>query len=270
MSRSCVRIVLAGLAFSVGMMGSLAKADPACSARQCSDELFASGLTGNALKACLQQVTADCRNGICSCTGGTPPCSCVCGDALCGPSEDCATCPQDCGACCGNGTCEPVRGEDCGTCPQDCGGCCGNGACEASRGEDCGTCPQDCGSCCGNALCEASRGEDCTSCPTDCGVCCEQSGFPTCGGVCPPGLVCQAAQLVASGDCFTTPCPRAHGCACVQDIPCSAVCPSSLGVCPAGQACTVVLGTTFGFCTTEGCGCGPVVCPPGFCCAPNP
>src|SRR5436309_350626 len=41
----------------------------------------------------------ECREGLCSCTGGSPPCGCVCGDGLCGPAEDCSTCPADCGSC---------------------------------------------------------------------------------------------------------------------------------------------------------------------------
>ncbi len=72
-----------------------------------------------------------------------------CGDATCDASEDCSTCPADCGACpetCGNGTCAPS--EDCSTCPADCGACpetCGNGTCAPS--EDCSSCSADCGVC---------------------------------------------------------------------------------------------------------------------------
>ena len=70
-----------------------------------------------------------------------------CGDGTCNGSEDCSTCPGDCGACtsCGDGTCN--GSEDCSTCPGDCGACtsCGDGMCNG--GEDCSTCPGDCGAC---------------------------------------------------------------------------------------------------------------------------
>jgi len=48
-----------------------------------------------------------------------------CGDGYCAPSEDCASCPEDCGVCpfCGDGICQPEIGETCLTCPEDCGEC---------------------------------------------------------------------------------------------------------------------------------------------------
>jgi hypothetical protein len=64
----------------------------------------------------------------------------VCGNGQCQGGENCANCPQDCGACCGNGACD--NGENCASCSKDCGGCCGNGACD--NGENCETCSQDC------------------------------------------------------------------------------------------------------------------------------
>src|SRR5919197_4541520 len=95
------RRVLVGfalLALGAGITASVATAFSPCSHRACSDEVAASGLSGQARGACVKQVIADCRAGLCSCTGGSPPCSCGCGDGLCAPSEDCSTCPQDCGA----------------------------------------------------------------------------------------------------------------------------------------------------------------------------
>jgi len=47
-----------------------------------------------------------------------------CGDGNCDDSEDCTTCPADCGACgpvCGDGTCDAT--ESCITCATDCGEC---------------------------------------------------------------------------------------------------------------------------------------------------
>src|SRR5207245_6791987 len=96
------RKVLAGfavLALGVGITASVATAVSPCGYRACSDEVAASGFSGQARGACLRQVMADCRAGLCSCTGESPPCSCVCGDGVCGPSENCSTCPQDCGPC---------------------------------------------------------------------------------------------------------------------------------------------------------------------------
>jgi hypothetical protein len=55
-----------------------------------------------------------CDNGACKAkTSG-------CGDGACGPEETCGSCPDDCGACCGNGTCEPGQGETQNSCPADC------------------------------------------------------------------------------------------------------------------------------------------------------
>src|SRR5688500_12569126 len=68
-------------------------------------------------------------------TGAGPSC----GDATCGPGENCVSCSDDCGPCaatCGDATCQ--ADESCVSCPQDCGACpaeCGNAACES--GEDC-------------------------------------------------------------------------------------------------------------------------------------
>jgi hypothetical protein len=96
------RKALAGFAVLVlgaAMTPSVATAISPCSYRACNDEVAASGLSRQARGACIKHVIADCRAGRCSCTGGSPPCSCVCGDGLCGPAEDCSMCPGDCGPC---------------------------------------------------------------------------------------------------------------------------------------------------------------------------
>ncbi len=98
----------------------------------------------------------------------------VCGDGTCGDSEDCDSCPEDCGECeseCGDGTCDDD--EDCESCPEDCGECeseCGDGTCDDD--EDCESCPEDCGECepeCGDGVCDDT--EWCDTCPEDCGEC---------------------------------------------------------------------------------------------------
>ncbi|MBN1429337.1 MAG: hypothetical protein JXB07_13270 [Anaerolineae bacterium] len=129
-----------------------------------------------------------------------------CGDDFCGSDETCASCPEDCGECCGNGVCDGDFGENCYTCATDCGQCCGNGVCDPVFGETCSNCEADCGPCppvcgngvvetgeqcesnsqcprrgqtcvncqcvanhCGNGTCEPGLGEDSSTCPQDCG-----------------------------------------------------------------------------------------------------
>jgi len=94
-----VLVGFAALALGASITASVATAFSPCSYPACGDKIAASGLSGQARGACIRQIMADCRTGLCSCTGGSPPCSCVCGDGLCGPLEDCSTCPQDCGPC---------------------------------------------------------------------------------------------------------------------------------------------------------------------------
>lgn len=97
-----------------------------------------------------------------------PDGSCACGDRLCGPDGCggvCGRCPagEACtaeGRCraaprCGDGTCGDD--EDCALCPADCGACCGDGACVGARGEHCGTCPADC-ACPEGVPCDARAG----------------------------------------------------------------------------------------------------------------
>jgi len=69
-----------------------------------------------------------------------------CGDSICEGSENCSSCPLDCGLCplfCGNDICED--GENCSSCPLDCGVCpayCGDGICNGN--ETPVNCPEDC------------------------------------------------------------------------------------------------------------------------------
>ena len=94
-----VLVGVAVLALGAAIVAPAATAFSPCGYRACSDEVAASGLSGQARGACVKQVIADCRAGLCSCTGGSSPCSCVCGDGLCGPFENCSACPGDCGPC---------------------------------------------------------------------------------------------------------------------------------------------------------------------------
>eukprot|EP01099_Mayorella_cantabrigiensis_P001120 TRINITY_DN1464_c0_g1_i2.p1 TRINITY_DN1464_c0_g1~~TRINITY_DN1464_c0_g1_i2.p1 ORF type:complete len:421 (-),score=58.37 TRINITY_DN1464_c0_g1_i2:75-1262(-) len=78
-------------------------------------------------------------------------CGDFCGDTVCQMSEDCSSCPNDCGVCsvCGNDNCEinGIPPESCHSCDLDCGICiiCGDGECHPS--EDCNSCGDDCGPC---------------------------------------------------------------------------------------------------------------------------
>jgi C1A family cysteine protease/putative hemolysin len=71
----------------------------------------------------------------------------VCGDGICDGTDNCNTCPGDCGACqyCGDGLCN--NGETCSSCSADCGQCayCGDGYCNGA--ETCSSCSGDCGGC---------------------------------------------------------------------------------------------------------------------------
>jgi hypothetical protein len=198
---------LAGLAVLVlgaGIRASVATALSPCGHRACSDEVAASGFSGQARGACVQQLIADCRAGLCSCTGGSPPCSCVCGDGLCGPSEDCSTCPQDCCTtpfCSGAGDC-PI-GTACNTMTGQCesacgdashsichGGCCGGGTCQP------GTVASACGSGGACAVCDATNqsGSACVS--GHCG-CTSEEDCPAASGQSGAAPVCSPAPTSA-------------------------------------------------------------------------
>jgi hypothetical protein len=235
------RKVLTGIAVLTlggGVLASVANAAPVCGSKACSDEAAASGLTGSAGRACLKSLNSDCQAGVCSCTGGSPPCSCVCGDGLCGPSEDCGTCPQDCGTCTIQ-CCVP-------------GSPMGAFACVLETASDCsiaGGVNRGLGTCDPNA-------------------CCGFNGAPCCGGTtCFTGLGCSGG--------FCTLCPSTTT---TTTLPMctvgAAFCPSFNPVCLNGHTCVVDGGTGLCDCTgpTPTCGqwgiiaCGGT-CPAGDQCA---
>jgi len=111
-----------------------------------------------------------CQDGECVFTGVAPGCE-ECGDGFCSGNEDCSSCPSDCGACCGNGVCQPEVGETCASCVQDCG---------------CILCGEEClGGLCLFTACEGLQ------CGSDgCGGSC---------GICGPGKSCDAWTCVGSG-----------------------------------------------------------------------
>jgi len=192
------RKVLAGfamLALGAAIVSPVATASSRCGRKTCSDEVAASGISGQARGACLRQVIADCRAGVCSCTGGSPPCSCVCGDGLCGPSEDCSMCPGDCGPC----PTTTITTTPTTTCPPATALYCGGAECFEGGGVGCGSlglCPQ--GMTCSGTTCA------CTGPAIPCGDPRLRGGL--CNfckwGTCPPGMTCRGVPNGACGwDC---------------------------------------------------------------------
>ena len=117
------------------------------------------------------------------------------------------------------------------------------------------------------SVCPQTGGTTTTTIPA-----CGSSAYPTCGGVCPDGAVCQATVDgglgTPEGGCQLQPRP---GCACVAALPCSTVGSTfcvdpaafTLGTCPVGTACLL-------FAQSGGCGdyCARTCCAvPGQVCA---
>ena len=178
--------------------------------------------------------------------------------------EHTAAFPPLAAAVCGDGTCELTKTEDCKTCPQDCGGPCTGcglkaaGGCAACKCEACvctllpacctktgpwnqacaNACKNQCGGCgitdaglptsdsstggsiCGNKICETSKGEDCAACAADCGTCdgCQVkvgSGCPGCkceACVCTLVPSCCASSGQWDSTCVTTCKTQCSGC----------------------------------------------------------
>ncbi len=178
-----VLVGFAVLALGVGITASVATAFSPCGYQACSDEVAASGFSGQARGACLRQVIADCRAGLCSCTGGSPPCSCVCGDGLCGPPEDCSTCPQDCG------TCTTTTTSTTTTMTRPLSFCTTTTIPLCGPGSPPQTCPPNFAACPGGQTCQTD--------PTGCSCvgpapACSDAGVFFCSsGTCPAGQTCQ-------------------------------------------------------------------------------
>ncbi|MCX6743063.1 MAG: DUF1566 domain-containing protein, partial [Candidatus Parcubacteria bacterium] len=86
-------------------------------------------VTGGTLKTIYHRTCSDPSEcsiiGATDCEGGGGGIESIilCGDGVCNGTEDCSTCPADCGDCvaapvCGNGSCESA--ENCSSCPADC------------------------------------------------------------------------------------------------------------------------------------------------------
>jgi len=107
-----------------------------------------------------------------------------CGDAVCDPGEDPASCPADCPDVCGDALC--TGSEDPANCSADCPDVCGDALCTGS--EDTTNCVADCGSLCGDGVCNGSETE--ANCAADCAIACIPDG---------EGQACTAATQCCSG-----------------------------------------------------------------------
>ncbi|KAG2485992.1 hypothetical protein HYH03_015314 [Edaphochlamys debaryana] len=90
---------------------------------------------GESAQGCPQDCRPQCGDGFCDAGRGEDFASCsadcpedVCGDGVCGSTEDPVTCAADCCAAaaaaarCGDGVCDAFAGESCSSCPADCAG----------------------------------------------------------------------------------------------------------------------------------------------------
>jgi formylglycine-generating enzyme required for sulfatase activity len=229
-----------------------------------------------------------------------------CGDGTCDSDEDCDTCPQDCGGCCGNGACEPWFGEHCESCLEDCGctvcgetcqaevctftACIGRECGEDGCGGSCGTCQMyhECqsGMCvyvpwCGDKTCDPN--EDCSVCAVDCpctgcGESCEagqctftacagrECGDDGCGGSCG---TCDEHNECQDGACAYVPWCGDGACDLHVGENC-ATCPADCGCTACGETCEsgqcVFTACGGKECGSNGCGGSCGTCPFSYVC----
>ncbi len=204
-----------------------------CTPRTCQDLSIECGQASDGCGGVL-----DC--GSCGahevCVSGKCQAQPYCGDGTCQADENCASCPADCGGCCGNGQCQAELGENCATCAKDCGckngdvcyqsACCTPRTCQDLNIE-CGQASDGCGgilncSCgehqacvsgkcvnqpyCGDKTC--NNGENCHSCPGDCGSCCGngkcEPGYGENCGTCAADCGCAAGLSCVNNTCTAT------------------------------------------------------------------
>jgi len=184
----------------------------------------------------------------------------VCGDNVCDADETCESCARDCGACCGDGRCDPAGGENCTQCAADCA--CGAGeVCNADT-QACGACiPQCDGRACGADGCGGSCGVCADGAPCvggQCEVACVAAcdgrtcGADGCGGQCgqcAPGRVCDP-----TGACVAPPASCGDGVCAPDDGENCGVCPDDCGDCCGDGQCDALQGETCLGCA-EDCGC---------------
>ena len=120
-----------------------------CQDNQCN-VVCGDGQCGEGEDVC--NCSADCSSGCAGCCldlgckPGTLDNQCGKNGTGCSICADGKTCQsQECTYYCGDDICATAGGETCATCPQDCGACCGNGKCDNE--ETCTSCEVDCGKC---------------------------------------------------------------------------------------------------------------------------
>jgi hypothetical protein len=173
--------------------------DPAVQKCVCAIDAYCCDVKWDSI--CVGEVEGE---GCGSCAAGE-----TCGDGACGAGETCDNCPDDCGACPGQGDCceakqtpgcDEAAVQNC-VCAQD-SYCCDVKWDSICAGEvtslGCGSC--EAGPKCGNGKCEAA--ESCTTCEQDCGPCDQ------------PGDCCHVQQTKGCND------PTIQACVCAQDSFC--------------------------------------------------
>lgn len=200
-----------------------------------------------------------------TCVGSCPTCN-KCGDGKCTSTENCASCPGDCGPCTGS-CCQtnPTVGcsvAACQTCVCEQNKLC----CSTPWGDGCAqiagsaACAAVCPGCkpCGNGSCDVAGGENCQSCPEDCGAC-PKNCCAAHGGVGCETALCQTCVCQIDEPCCTT----------LWDSGCAALAASSLcaSVCPSCDVCGNGYCSFEETCLTCPADCGQCT---GDCCSAHP
>ncbi len=183
---------------------------PQCDGRECGDD--GCGGPCGACEAgvacengrCVVPCVPRCEGRACGADGCGGDCGACDGEQVCDAQGRCVAPPDDCG----DGACG--AGEDCGTCDRDCGACCGDGRCEPGRGETCLACAADC-ACAAGLECDAAA-----MCVPACAPQCagRDCGDDGCGGTCG---ACDAAEACVEGVCRAQCQPQCDGRACGGD-----------------------------------------------------
>jgi hypothetical protein len=218
---------------------------------QC-DGSDAAACPGLCLADCTCFPTTTCGNNV---REGTEACDGTDATACPGQCQSDCTCPV-CGNNLRDGT-EECDGTDSAACPNNCAADCTCGAPTCGSAVCGGVCAfgDRCRSIFGSCVCEPGTNPQ---------PCVGGDPYPTCGGTCPAGFVCQSSITVEFDDlCLADDVP---GCFCVPSTSsCGATChvfdPAKPEVCPAGQAC-LSLNT---FCDPE----APTGSCEEFCCVPS-
>ncbi len=182
-----------------------------------------------------------------SCAGSCLDCD-LCGNGFCGPTEDCADCPADCGcedydACTDDVCAQQPPGSGSFVCrnvavPE----CCGDGVCEGE--ETCRTCREDCGCDDGDA-CTTDRCRADGTCTHVGGVVCEDGDLCSVD-TCDPDLGCVSGAGTVTCSDDGNACTDGEA-TCDPDLGCAGTALSGV-VCNDGDLCTIDDVCTDGVC----------------------